>query len=733
MKKVKTIIVSNRLPLKVISHENELKWQNSEGGLATGLADVYNAGDNIWIGWPGICDITAAQELQIDKDLQRRNLVPVYLTQSEIDEYYEGFSNETIWPLFHYFPSYAKFNVDHWNTYREVNQKFADAVLAHANPGDTIWIQDYQLLLLPAMIRERMPSIRIGFFQHIPFPSFEVFRQIPWRDELLTGLLGADLIGFHTFDDVRHFMSTAIRIKGVKTVSNLLYHEHRIVEADAFPMSIDFEKFSDTTRHPQTLRNLKKLDDLVGNKQLIISIDRLDYSKGIIDRLYAYDLFLKMHPEWKEKVVFIQIIVPSRDKVEHYASHKDDINGLVSHINAEHNTIGWQPIQYFYRSFPIHMLSALYFKADIALVSPIRDGMNLVCKEYIASKTNLRGVLILSEMAGAAKELYDAVIINPHDREQVASAIFLALTMPEEEQERRMQTMRQTVSQFNIHRWVANFMNELNEIKSRQEVMSTRLINDNIKTSVFDKYKKSKKRIFFLDYDGTLVAFNKNPDLASPDLELRALLNHLLEDERNQIVLISGRTKDSLQRWFGRENLDLVAEHGAWVRRKGEDWKVADGLENEWFNEVAPLFKRFAEKTPGAFVEEKSFSLAWHFRNVDSDLAEQRVYEMVSNLKYITAEKNLQILQGDKVVEVRSMRVNKGVAAKDFMAGSDFDFVLAIGDDFTDEDTFLAMPPSAITIKVGAGLSAATFNLRSPVEARSFLKDLISGVNAQTY
>ncbi len=726
MEKARTIIVSNRLPLKVSVVDHELKWQHSEGGLATGLADIYQKSDNIWIGWPGTYDVTDEEKKEIDAYLCNRNLLPVYLTKSDIDDYYEGFANETIWPLFHYFPSYAKFNPAHWKAYCEVNEKFAKVVLATARPGDTIWVQDYQLLLLPAMIREKMSDINIGFFQHIPFPSFEVFRQIPWRDELLSGLMGADLIGFHTFDDVRHFMSTATRIKSLKAVSNVLYYDQRMVEVDAFPMSIDFRKFESITQHVQTKRNQKKLDDLIGKRKLIVSIDRLDYSKGIIDRLHAFELFLNEHPDFREKVVLIQIIVPSRDKVERYMSLKEEINRLVSHINAQYSTFEWQPIQYFYRSFPIQMLSALYVKADIALVSPVRDGMNLVSKEYIASKTDNTGVLILSEMAGAAKELYDAIIINPHDRGGVAAAIYAALTMPEEEQSRRMETMRKTVSQFDIHRWVKNFMNELNEFKSRQQVMSTRVINDSIRQSIFDRYDQSGRRIIFLDYDGTLVPFDKNPELAVPDQGLRNLLKELCDNEDNKVVLISGRKKETLEQWFDDRRIDLVAEHGAWSKKgSDEEWQLAENLSNDWFKDIAPLFNRFAERTPGAFVEEKGFSLAWHFRNVDSELAEQRVYEMVSNLKYLIVEKNLQILQGDKVIEVKSTYVNKGIAAREYLLRDEYDFILAIGDDHTDEDIFMAMPESAYTIKVGTGLSAATYTLKSPQAVRAFLEQVV--------
>lgn len=734
MEEHKVIIVSNRLPVKVEIRNEELIYHTSEGGLATGLGSIYREGNNVWVGWPGAFIEDEKIQQTITQDFAQQNLHPVMLSEEEITRYYDGFSNDTLWPLFHYFPSYANYAQEDWEAYRKVNQKFADAVCAIAAPHDVIWIQDYQLLLVPQMVRAAMPDVSIGFFQHIPFPSYEVFRLIPWRDQLLKGVLGADLIGFHTYDDVRHFMSAAIRITNTQANANEIVMDERTIIVDAFPMGIDYGKYSESVNHPVTKRNQQKLHQLMQEKKLMISIDRLDYSKGIPQRLQAYELFLRKYPEFKEQVIFLQLVVPSRDQVPQYATLKEEINRLVSDINAQYGTLTWQPIHYFYRSFPLEMLSAIYASADIALVTPLRDGMNLVCKEYIASKADQKGVLILSEMAGASKELYEALIINPTNKEAVAEAIREALLMPEEEQIRRMELLQKTVKTFNIQHWVENFMNKLTEVKLKQEQLSTRIITPQFETIIAAKYRAAAKRLIFLDYDGTLVNFHTDPLKALPDEDLIKLLTDLYSDPANKVVIISGRKKETLENWIGYMPIDIIAEHGAWLRETGSEWFIANDLSKDWKNEFYPLLKQFEARTPGSFIEEKDYSLAWHYRKADKGLGELRAREMVGNLKYAAANLGLQILEGNKVIEIKSANINKGNAAKEWLKKYPGDFAIAIGDDYTDEDTFKAMPETATTIKVGAGISSATYFLKNPDHVRSFLKKLIrtpSGNNAE--
>ena len=722
MNKPKLIIVSNRLPIKIEIKKGQWQIKTSEGGLATGLGSFYKEKGGIWIGWPGAQIKDETMEVEIQKSLRHQSLEPVFLSQQEIKEYYEGFSNQTLWPLCHYFPSYASFEKKNWLAYQAVNRKFADAVIRIANPEDTIWVHDYQLMLVPNMVREQLPDISIGYFQHIPFPSYEVFRMIPWRAELLKGLLGADLIGFHTYDDVRHFISSILHIMDVQSNMNTLAFGKRLISAEPFPMGIDFDKFHNQVSLPITQKYSHRILEGLEGKKLLISIDRLDYSKGILQRLNGYNTFLKEYPTYREKIVFYQLIVPSRDKVPEYEQLKQEIDKQVSHINAQYSTLSWQPIQYFYRSWAFEILSALYYCADIALLTPMRDGMNLVCKEYIASKTDSEGVLILSEMAGAARELTEAIIINPGDAEGMAAAIHVALQMDPVEKKQHMQIMQENIKKFDIHMWVNNFLNSLSTAKEKQQKLSTRQIKPANLENFVKAYQASNGRLIFLDYDGTLVPFDKNPAKAAPSPEVIRLLKALTSDVKNRIIVISGRSRQSLEKWMEGLQLDIIAEHGAWTKKFGEKWTIGEALDNNWKSDVRSVMEQYELRTPGSFIEEKDFSLAWHYRKAEASLGELRAKEITGHLKYLVSDKGLQVLEGHKVVEVKSTVINKGKGAEKWIRQFPADFYLAIGDDRTDEDTFMAMPQKAITIKVGGGMSQAKYFIDGPEEVISLLK-----------
>ncbi|HXS37771.1 MAG TPA: bifunctional alpha,alpha-trehalose-phosphate synthase (UDP-forming)/trehalose-phosphatase [Flavipsychrobacter sp.] len=724
----RVIIVSNRLPIKITHKEGETSYQPSEGGLATGLNSIYKQQGNIWIGWPGGI-VEEKNKEKVINDLQQQNLFPVFLSKQEINDYYEGFSNETLWPLFHYFPTYSTYNPQHWDIYRDVNQKFADTILKFATKDDIIWIHDYQLMLLPEMVRKVIPEVSIGFFQHIPFPSYEIFRMIPWRQELLNGVLGADVIGFHTYDDVRHFLSATNRILNTNGVANELMINDRIIAVDAFPISIDYKKYNQLAESSNTRRNERKLKQLINHNKLIISIDRLDYSKGIIPRLQAYDLLLQRHPELRGKITLIQLVVPSRDNVPQYKELKEEMNRMISDINGRYSTFSWQPIQHFYRSFPIHLLSALYKTADVALVTPMRDGMNLVSKEYVASRIDQKGVLVLSEMAGAARELSDAIMVNPNDIWDFAEKIYTSLNMPEDEQKRRMITMQQTVSKFDIFNWVNNFMDKLTEIKMKQQNMLTRIISSSIRQKISIRYYYGMKRLIFLDYDGTLVPFQKQVDAAVPDEELLHLLTLLSSDPHNKIVITSGRDYHTLDAWLGHIPVDMIAEHGAWYKEQGKIWRSRRDLSDEWKQEIYSALDVYARRTPGAFIEEKSYSLVWHYRKAEAGLGRLRAHELMEDIRHVVTDRGLQMLQGDKVIEIKNMAINKGKAAKRWLEKDNYDFTMAIGDDHTDEDTFKAMPDDAITIKVGSNASAATYFLHSYREVRALLQEMCLSIS----
>ncbi|NQZ76355.1 MAG: bifunctional alpha,alpha-trehalose-phosphate synthase (UDP-forming)/trehalose-phosphatase, partial [Ekhidna sp.] len=460
----------------------------------------------------------------------------------------------------------------------------------------------------------------------------------------------------------------------------------------------------------------------LGDVKLILTIDRLDYSKGIPQRLIAFERFLEQNQDFHGKVSMLMVVVPSRDKVPKYAQLKEEIELLVGRVNGKFGRLNWTPIHYFYRSFPLNALSAFYRMAHVALVTPMRDGMNLVCKEFIASKLDKKGVLILSEMAGASKELSDALLINPNNLEQMVAAIKEALEMPEEEQIRRMDIMQKSLKRYNIHSWVLLFMERLDFIKKEQANLQTKPIDAAIQQQLKEKYQKAKSRVIFLDYDGTLVGFHANPEDSKPDKELLSLLKKLGNDPKNQVVVISGRDKDTLGEWLSGIKLDLITEHGVWYKKYKGDWKQFVELDGSWMDEFISILEMYVDRTPGSFIEKKDYSLVWHYRKVETGLGEIRTRELTSHLKYISSEKDIQIMEGHKIVEVKDSQINKGFAAAQWLKEGNYDFVVACGDDRTDEDTFKVMPKESFTIKVGTSSSSANYRVKDNEDIRDILK-----------
>ncbi len=723
------LIVSNRLPVSVEKRKGELHYRPSVGGLATGLAAFYKSYDALWIGWPGIeLKRIAGEREKIEADLLSERCCPVFLSQKDVENYYNKFCNSTIWPLFHYFPQYVTYSQSLWQSYERVNNIFADAVVDIWEKGDVIWVHDYHLMLLPNLLRERLPEAAIGFFLHIPFPSIEMFRLLPWREQILAGLLGADLIGFHTYDYAAYFLDSVHRLLGYESSMGKVAAGDRIIKVDAFPIGIDYERFSGAVQSREVQREINKFRKSLGKHKIILSIDRLDYTKGITQRLEAFELFLEKNPEYREKLTLILVVVPSRMVVRRYILLKRQIDELVGAINGKHGTFGWTPVWYMYRSLPFHTLIALYNIADIGLVTPLRDGMNLIAKEYVATKTEGKGVLILSETAGAAKELGEAVIINVNNQGEVVRAIEQALSMPEEEQMERNQAMRKRLQRYNIKRWAGEFVEALSHTRKFQEEMETKSLTGKVKVRLVKAFQRSKRRLLLLDYDGTLVPFSATPAKAKPGDDLLKLLGDLAANPRNEVVLISGRGKETLEKWFGNLDVGLVAEHGVWLKegRVGE-WQMVDTLANDWKEEIRPILEQYVDRTPGSFVEEKEFSLAWHYRKADSGLGDLRAMEVAGDLGNLTANLNLQVLEGNKGVEVKNIGVNKGRAALRWISKKRRGFILAAGDDWTDEDVFKVLPATAWSIKVGFAASAARFNFSSPRRLRSLLKELVEG------
>jgi len=725
---VRLLIVTNRLPITVVQKDGEFSYTASPGGLSTGLTSYLTAQPSgmeyVWIGWPGSTLQGDVEQIKAKLYADHR-AYPVFLSEEDMEMFYHGFCNKTIWALFHYFTSYVVYEEEYWKHYKKVNETFCDVVAGMTRPGDVIWIHDYHLMLLPRMLRERIPGASIGFFLHIPFPDFEVFRLLPskWRSEILEGLLGADLVGFHTHDYVQYFLRCVQRILGYEHNMGELLLTDRMAKVDTFPMGIEFQKFFAGPSSESVLKEKAKLRETLGNERVVLSMDRLDYSKGIAHRLRGYDCFLERNPDWHGKVVLLLVVVPSRIGVEHYQEIKRQIEELVGNINGKFARIPWSPIHYQYRSILFDPMVALYSMSDVLLVTPLRDGMNLIAKEYVASRTDGTGVLILSEMAGSAKELSEAILINPNNVEEIADSLAHALRMPVEEQKRRNQAMQQRLQRYDVTRWANDFLQSLRSIGGEQKKLDAHWLSGQTRDQLVQDFRSAQRRLLILDYDGTLVPYARNPLQAIPGGDLPALLGRLAVN--SDVVLCSGRERNILDKWFGTLGMGLVAEHGVWIRRKNEEWKMLKALNNDWKAQILPIFEIYADRLPGAIVEEKEFSLAYHYRKADPELASMRVKELTDNLVYFTANLGLQVLHGHRVLEMRNAGINKGAAALHFLNQGDYDFILTMGDDATDEDVFRVLPPDAYSIRVGRALSHARFNLPSHQEVQRLLQELL--------
>ncbi len=736
------LIISNRLPVTVTYKDTEFRFKTSVGGLVSGLSAYLDSLKNIseihseyfWIGWPGITiEDRDRQETLNELLLKKYNAQAVFINEEMMNKFYHGFCNKLIWPLFHYFPSYAIYDQDAYSYYKDVNQIFAEHILKIARPEDTIWIHDYHLMLLPGLLRDKIPNAKIGFFLHIPFPSFELFRLLPekWRQGILLGILGADLIGFHTNDYTQYFLRSVLRVLGFENSIGEIVYKNRIVKVDTFPMGIDFKKYNNAVYSMKVGRERNKFLKVLGKHKVILSIDRLDYTKGILNRLNAYKIFLQNNPNWRKKVVLVLAVVPSRIGVEHYRQIKKQIDESVGEINGTFGSMDWTPIIYQYRFMPLYPLVALYSISDVTMVTPLRDGMNLIAKEYLACRQDRTGVLLLSETAGAAEELREAMIVNPNNPDELASKIKDALEMDLEEQKRRNVIMQNRISRYNVIRWATEFLRGLDKVKELQDKYTTYFLTPVVRQRLITDFKNSVHKLIFLDYDGTLVPFAPRPEMAVPDRELLEILKKLSNLNNTELILISGRDRKTVQSWFGSLPLSLIAEHGIWLREKDKEWELLKPMTNNWISDIRAVMELYVDRLPGSFIEEKEYSIVWHYRNANRERAERVAKELIDNLIYLTANLDLQILQGSKVVEVRNSGANKGAAGLHWLSKKTFDFIMAIGDDWTDEDLFkLLLDYNTYTIKVGTPQSYAKFYVRSHIDVRTLLDELTKSENA---
>ncbi|KAI9013919.1 glycosyltransferase family 20-domain-containing protein [Phycomyces nitens] len=752
-KKQRLLVVSNRLPITVTKDTTtgDYDFKMSSGGLVAALSGLKKEMHFTWIGWPGL-DVPTHERKGLEKRLlEETSTMPVFVSNELADLHYNGFSNSILWPLFHYHPGEISFNEEWWEGYQRVNQLFADAIDKILEDGDLVWIQDYHLMLLPAMLRKKTTKdIKIGWFLHTPFPSSEIYRILPVRKEILLGVLECDLLGFHTYDYARHFLSSCTRILGLSTMPNGVEFEGRYIQVGTFPIGIDPEKYTDGLKDPKIVARIAQLKSRFGDCKVIVGVDRLDYIKGVPQKMHAMEVFLSQHPEWVGKVVLVQLAVPSREDVEEYQQLRSTINELVGRINGQYGTVEFVPIHFMHRSIPFDELVALYAAADVCLVSSTRDGMNLVSYEYISAQQNNHGVLILSEFAGAAQSLNGSIIVNPWNTEELANAIHEAVTMPEDVRKANHQKLYRYVTKYTAAYWGLSFVNELRRVcEEFGQRMSIPELNY---TDVLTQAKKAtKKKLVLLDYDGTLTTTHKLPEFAKPSQTVLDHLKTLASQPDTYVYILSGRGRHHLDEWFASTGVGLSAEHGCFYKHpanirdeinptENNDGKLIKEEDNKWYclveqvdpswkETIRPLFQHYTERTPGSFIEEKEINLTWHYRNADPEFGSWQATELQVNLEKLLSHMALSIVLGNKTLELRPSSIDKSTAVRSILKDlqlPSLDFILCIGDGKTDEVVFSLLNeiPHAITSTVGKKQTEAQNYIPTVDKVNKLVEDL---------
>lgn len=700
----------------------------SAGGLATGLKGVHAQAETVWVGWPGDTSrLTETQRAELARGLNAMRIHTVWLSPAEVTNYYDGYANGVLWPLFHYLIDRVPLEAASWDAYVRVNQRFADSVAELAQPGDQIWVHDYHLCLVPGMLRQRLPTLRIGFFLHVPFPSAEVFRTLAWRSGILEGLLGADVIGFHTAAYRRHFANSVGLLLGYRVAGaargddvQQLSVAERGVRLVVAPMGVDAIGIGDIARSPAVKASAASLRQ--PGIRLLLGVDRLDYTKGIPRRMLAFERLLEREPALRGTTRLLQVAVPSRERVDAYREIRRQVEEHVGRINGLYTQGGTVPIHYVYRSLSEVEVIAHYSAADVMLVTPLRDGMNLVAKEFVAARADGDGVLLLSELAGAADELDAALLVNPYDIDGMASAMARALTMPPGEQRARMASLRARVETADVYAWAQRFLRLLDEAPSRVGLSAAtpaRRLDD-----VLASLRAAPRRVLLLDYDGTLVPFAARPELAAPDEALLTLLRRVAETPGTAVHLVSGRRREDLERWFGHLPIGLHAEHGLWTRWTGHTpWEMRPLPAPTWMDVIRPALAAWVARIPGSALEEKTAALAFHYRQTHLEAPPEELRRAAEEYARWLP---IDVLTGNRVLEIRAHGTNKGAIVTALHDRGELEgIVLAMGDDTTDADLFAALPPDAHTVQVGDVPLPARHRVEGVDGARALLEQLV--------
>jgi trehalose 6-phosphate synthase/phosphatase len=720
------INVSNRLPVTI----EEDRVTKSSGGLVAALEGLPEGQYKTkWIGWPGAAIPEENRRQEIARKLaEEYGCLAVFLSQEEATAFYEGFSNSSIWPLLHYLPNYLRYEPAWWEHYQNVNRSFAEKVLETVQEGDLVWVHDYQLMLLPAMLRAAAPNLRIGFFLHTPFPAYEIFRCHPRRRELVAGMLGANRIGFHAFGYLRHFCSTVQRLLGIETELTHIPSDGHNTALGVYPIGINAVKFEQTLDSKEFHQRREEFRLAHQGKRLVVSVERMDYTKGILHRLEAIDSFLAGSDNI-DSIRFVFVSVPSREGIEEYQHLVEEVESRVGQLNGKYATLLNSPIHFIHGSIPFVDLCALYALADIALVTPLIDGMNLVAKEFIACQRENAGLLILSEFAGAAEELFNALLVNPYDSAAVAVTLTDALTLPTEERRNRILPMRERIIRFDARHWARSFIDDL----MSGPISDDRTVETDIREAreQIEKAVSAGKRIaLFLDYDGTLREFEGDPRTAKPNAGIESLLHRLGEKSNLDVTIISGRSQEDLENFLGGHSIRLIAEHGASVRQPAKkEWERLDRNTNyAWKKELLTILRLYEQATPGSLIEEKLSSIVWHYRKSDEEFGAWKANQLTEELSALTANHPIKVRHGKKMVEVTAPENNKGAAVAHVLEQNDhYELALCAGDDLTDESMFELSLPRLLTVKIGIGSTQARFRISDPAAFRQFLQEMFTG------
>ncbi|XP_057451088.1 alpha,alpha-trehalose-phosphate synthase [UDP-forming] 1-like isoform X2 [Lotus japonicus] len=760
--KQRLLVVANRLPVSAV-RKGEDSWslEISAGGLVSALLGVKEF-EARWIGWAGVNVPDDIGQKALTKALAEKRCIPVFLDEEIVHQYYNGYCNNILWPLFHYLglPQEDRLATtrtfqSQFEAYQKANQMFADVVTKHYKEGDVVWCHDYHLMFLPQCLKNYNSKMKVGWFLHTPFPSSEIHRTLPSRSELLHAVLAADLVGFHTYDYARHFVSACTRILGLEGTPEGVEDQGKLTRVTAFPIGIDSERFRGALDLPEVQGHIKEFQERFKGRKIMLGVDRLDMIKGIPQKLLAFEKFLEENEYWRDKVVLLQIAVPTRTDVPEYQKLTSQVHEIVGRINGRFGTLTAVPIHHLDRSLEFHKLCALYAVTDVALVTSLRDGMNLVSYEFVACQENKKGVLILSEFAGAAQSLgAGAILVNPWNITQVAASIAKALNMPSAEREKRHRHNFHHVKTHTAQEWAETFVSELNDTVVEAQ-LRTKQVPPRLPTkTAIERYRQSTNRLIILGFNGTLTEPVERKGDQYKELEptvhpeLKQPLTKLCSDPKTTVVVLSGSGRTVLDENFKEFDVWLAAENGMFLNPLKGEWMttIPELLQNmEWVGSVKHVFEYFTERTPRSHFEEREASLVWNYRHADVEFGRLQAKDMLQHLSTGSiSNASLEVFQGSRSIEVRAAGVTKG-AAIDRILGEivhsksmtiPIDCVLSIGHFLAkDEDIYAFFEPELPCVGVGLPRGKVTdaAGVKFPVERISTLKISASKNGAKSF